>query len=155
MVKYNFHLFVIGNNFKPRLLAHRISKDSKMGEVDIIEKGDKLRLSPQKISIAKYSSISIETKKKFAIETEEILEQNKLFINFLDKHCAYIKQIGGEDIRLHISIYTFDTESINTEIFDRKQLKTIAKYNVALPLSIYYESIENFTRHNGLRSNIP
>jgi len=70
-----------------------------------------------------------------AIRLEGIDNYNKAFIDFLKNKNQYITQIGGNEISLWLYIF-FSDEYVNTELFDKEQLKVLAYCDVSLALII-------------------
>jgi len=133
MVGYGATLYIEGKGFKPNLLLEYIPEDLRVEKVT--EKGETINLSRSRTSLALESSILILNKINLTTNTEDIPKQNEAFIKFLEKQYSFIKKIGGEDISLWLYIY-FSDEYVNTELFDKEQLKKLAIYDVSLPLTI-------------------
>jgi len=141
MVGYRITLNISGDKFIPSLLKKYIPIEFYVD--GITNKGDVLQISPNhKKYISSFNSIYVYTKNKLAIETDNILFQEELFINFLEKNYSNIINIGGDRILLNYDIYFSDTY-FNMGFFNRKQLKVLAKRNIDIAISAIQMSEED------------
>ena len=64
-----------------------------------------------------------------------MLQYEKDFVEFIEKNYQLFKENGVDDIRIFMEV--FYEGQCNFEIFNKKLLKRLAKYNVSLPISVY------------------
>lgn len=125
-IKYTIEIF---GNFNPEIVIPLLD----LGEMNITDYSDYEHHNPNN-----YSVIFINNKNKFAIYYNE--EYEKSFIMFFEKNYKILKECGAEDLRIFLEVYYSD--QCNFSIFDGF-LSDLAKYNVILPISVYYISPEN------------
>lgn len=94
-----------------------------------------------------FGCISILNPIRIGVEYE-LIEYQEWYVDFIEMMDAVFKGCGGGEINLFIDI--FYSGQCNLEILDRNFLGRVAKYNVALPISVY--SLKNDELKELLRS---
>lgn len=69
----------------------------------------------------------------------EGISYEEWFVKLLEENFEVFRKYGAEDIDLFMEIY-YSGDQCNFEVFDRKMLKRISNFNVAIPISIYHLS---------------
>jgi hypothetical protein len=77
---------------------------------------------------------------------EQVDNYHAWFASFLEMNHNLLAVCGADDLRIFMKVFYAEGHQCNLEVFDRKSLATIGKFNVALPLSIYALSAEAINR---------
>lgn len=122
-----YTVMILGDNFNPDDVIDKLDTDLV---VNLVSRPNDLDADGEVYGIGFLSLIS---KNEFSEYPDEAYE--KIFVDFYEKNYALLKQAGANDFRIFLDIYCF--KQCNFEIFNKRELKKLAQYNVSLPISVY------------------
>ncbi len=133
---FKYYLDVDGNKFYPRNILKEIKGDFIIenvfcpGDVQYKFRSNEIR------GYWTFGGLTIQHPFKFATENH-IGRYEQDYIDFIEKNYNLFKENKGNDFRIFMEIFFEEGGQCNFEIFKRKWLKKLAKYNFALPISVY------------------
>lgn len=77
---------------------------------------------------------------------EQVDSYHAWFASFLETNHNVFAVCGANDLRIFMEVFYAEGHQCNLEVFDRKSLATLGKFNVALPISIYALSEETISK---------
>ena len=125
-VRYTIEIF---GNFNPNIMIPLLDLDN----FNITDYSD-----CKNDNFDDYSIILINNKKEFSVYYDK--EYEKSFVEFFERNYKVLKEYGADDLRIFLEAYYSD--QCNFSIFD-EFLPILAKYNISLPISVYYVAPEN------------
>jgi len=83
-----------------------------------------------------FGGLHFQGPQKYGVPSINLSEYESWYVDFLDRHGELIRAHRIDDIRLFVDVY-HDDGQLNTEVFSRDGIKTLSKFNAAIPLSYY------------------
>ena len=127
--KYDFSVF--GDTLYPEKIINRI-KGNFFVESCFSSTDNKFHNSSDKYG---YGGVSFWHPLQFSTE-DEIVRYEDAFVKFIEVNYALFIKNGADEFQIFIEIY-YDGGQCNFEVFNKKLLKRLAKFNVSIPISVY------------------
>lgn len=140
------YLNLTGDKFSPKALLNQI-KHLSDGKISYLHEPTDKRDSDN-IEFG-FGCLSLKNPKGVCVENE-IEQYESWFVEFLEVNQELIKLTGVDEIELFIEL--FYNKQCNFEIFSRENLSRLAKFNVAIPVSVYGlsdQSLKELLADNG------
>lgn len=138
MARFRIVLHVYGEELRLKELIPKLK--GKYHIWDMIFKGDISRWN----HIYEHSTIWFNNTPQFVELTDDYLYQ-EWYVDFVEKNYETFIDCGAEKIVIFTDVYMLEGSECHFELFNREQLKRLARYDVALPFSAYFLNEEQMT----------